>query len=149
MKSTLKAAFLLMAFVANLRAAEAPLVEAAMRGDIAQVRALLGRKTDVNTLSVDGGTALHVAVERENAPMVELLLRSGANAKAANRYGVTPLYIAAIHSNGPIIEKNMVAGADPNTPIPDGETVMMTAAHTGKYEELKDLIPGEPNDRAL
>ena len=82
MKSPLKAAFLLIALAANLVAAEAPLVEAARRGDIAQVRAMLGRKVDANTLSVDGGTALHFAVQREDAPMVDLLLRSGANAKA-------------------------------------------------------------------
>ena len=31
-----------------------------------------------------------LAVQREDAPMVDLLLRSGANAKAVNRYGVTP-----------------------------------------------------------
>ena len=76
------------------------------RGDIAQVRAMLVRKVDANTLSVDGGTALHFAVQREDAPMVDLLLRSGATAKAANRYGVTPLYIAALNSNASTLKSS-------------------------------------------
>ena len=149
MKSPLKAAFLLISFALNLAAAETPLVEAARRGDIAQVRALLGRKIDANTLSVDGGTALHIAVQREDVPMVDLLLRSGANAKTVNRYGVAPLYVAAINSNGPIVEKLLIAGADPNTTMPDGETVLMTAARTGKVEALKVLIARGANIRAL
>jgi uncharacterized protein len=149
MKSTLKAAFLLITCVLNLAAAEVPLVGAARRGDMAQVRALLGRKIDANSLSVDGGTALHIAVQREDVPMVDLLLRSGANAKAVNRYGVTPLYIAAINSNGPIVEKLLIAGADPNTTMPDGETVLMTAARTGKLEALKVLIARGANILAV
>jgi len=148
MKSPLKAAFLLIALAANLIAAEAPLVEAARRGDIAQVRTMLGRKVDANTLSVDGGTALHFAVQREDAPMVDLLLRSGANAKATNRYGVTPLYIAALNSNAPIVEKLLSAGADPNSAMPDGETVLMTAARTGKADVLKLLIARGADIRA-
>ena len=149
MKSPLKAAVLLIAFGANLAAADPPLVEAARRGDIAQARALLARKTDANTLSVDGGTALHAAVQREDAQMVDLLLRAGADAKTANRYGVTPIYIAAIHSNGAIIERLLIAGANPNTAMPDGETVLMTAARTGKVEALKVLIARGANIRAL
>ena len=99
MKRSLGAAFLLVAIAVNLIAAEAPLLDAARRGDLVQVRALLGRNVDVNTRSTNGGTALHVAVEQDNAPMVDLLLRSGANVRASNRYGVTPLYLAALNSN--------------------------------------------------
>jgi ankyrin repeat protein len=140
MKSPAKAAFILLAFAANLMAAEAPLLDAAKSGDIAQVRALLGRKADVNTVAVDGGTALHAATQRNDAPMVDLLLRSGANPNAGNRYGVTPIYIAALNSNAAIVEKLLSAGANPNASLPDGETILMTAARTGKVEVLKVLI---------
>src|SRR5688572_20020582 len=140
MARPLSVLFLVIALAANLGAADAPLVDAARRGDIAQVRALLGRNVDANTPSVDGGTALHLAVQRDDAPMVDLLLRSGANAKAANRYGVTPLYIAAVNGNAAILEKLLIAGADPNTTMADGETVLMTTARTGKVDALKVLI---------
>ena len=148
MKRLLGAAFLLVAIVTNLVAAEAPLLDAARRGDLVQVRALLARNADVNSRSMDGGTALHLAVEQENAPMVDLLLRSGANARASNRYGVTPLYIATVNSNAAIIERLVSAGADPNTAMADGETVLMTAARTGKVEALKVLIARGANVRA-
>ena len=140
MKGPLGAALLLLAVAANLAAADAPLVEAARRGDIAQVRTLLGRNADANSRSVDGGTALHIAVQRDDVPMVDLLLRSGATAGAANRYGVTPLYVAALNGNVAIIERLLTAGADPNTAMAEGETVLMTAARTGKVEALKVLI---------
>jgi ankyrin repeat protein len=148
MRILLSVVFLLIALAASAAAAEAPLLDAARRGDIAQVRTLLGRNTDANTRSMDGGTALHLAVEREDAAMVDLLLRSGANAKAANRYGITPLYIAAINSNGAIIEKLLNAGADANTTMPDGETVLMTAARTGKVDALKVLVARGADVRA-
>ena len=148
MRRLLSATFLIAAVAANLTAAEAPLLDAARRGDIAQVRALLGRNADVQAPSVDGGTALHLAVEREDAAMVDLLLRSGANAKAVNRYGVSPLYIASVRGNGPIIEKLLNAGSNPNTAMPGGETVLMTAARTGKVDALKILIARGADIRA-
>lgn len=148
MKSPAKAAFILFILAANLMAAEAPLVDAAKNGDIAQVRTLLGRKADVNAVAVDGRTPLHWATEREDAPMVDLLLRSGANPNAANRYGVTPLYIAALNSNAAIVERLLSAGASPNTSMPDGETVLMTAARTGKAEVLKLLVARGADIRA-
>jgi ankyrin repeat protein len=97
---------------------------------------------------MDGGTALHLAVEQDNTPMVDLLLRAGANVRAVNRYGVTPLYIAALNSNAAIIDRLLGAGADPNTALADGETVLMTAARTGKVEALKVLIARGADVRA-
>ena len=63
--------------------------------------------------------------------MVELLLRAGANVKAANRYGVTPLSLACTNGNGALVERLLEAGADPNLALPGGETPLMTAARTG------------------
>jgi uncharacterized protein len=71
---------------------------------------------------------------------VQLLLRSGANAKAANRYGVTPLSLAAINGNPALVDLLIKAGADPNAALPDGETILMTAARTGNSEIVKALI---------
>jgi ankyrin repeat protein len=141
-------ALLLIGFVAPLIAADAPMIEAARRGDIARVRSLLSQKADVNEVAVDGATALHLAVQREDAPMVDLLLRSGANVKAANRYGVTPLYIATLNGNASLLERLLDAGADPNATMPDGEPLLMTAARTGKVEALEKLIARGADVRA-
>ena len=130
----------MMAIAGTLAAADAPLLEAVKRGDVAQARALLGKDTDANTRSADGSTALHLAVQRDDAAMVDLLLRSGASAKAVNRYGVSPLYIASVNGNVGIVERLLSAGAEPNTAMPDGETLLMTAARTGNVGVLKTLI---------
>jgi ankyrin repeat protein len=45
-----------------------------------------------------------------------------------------------LNSNGAIVEKLLSAGANPNTSMPEGETVLMTAARTGNVEVLKLLI---------
>lgn len=115
------------------------LVEAAKQGDAATLRALV-KQGDVNAPEADGSTALHWAAHRENLEAVDLLLRAGANARAANRYGVTPLSIAAIGGNAAIIERLITAGADPNAALPGGETPLMTAARTGKADVIRALI---------
>ena len=45
-----------------------------MRGDRAAVRAALARKADVNAAQIDGSTALHWAVERDDLDMADLLI---------------------------------------------------------------------------
>ena len=59
------------------RAAEAPVAAAAMREDLAEVRALMSRGADVNAAQGDGMTALHWAAERGNAELTALLLTVG------------------------------------------------------------------------
>src|SRR5262249_44424781 len=50
------------------------------------------------------------------------------------------LTLAALNGNAGIIEVLIKAGADPNAALPDGETVLMTAARTGKADGVKALI---------
>jgi ankyrin repeat protein len=135
-------------FISIDAAGQIPLVDAAKRGDAAQVKSLLGRKADVNATAADGASALHWAVQREDAPMVDSLLRSGANVKAMNRYGVAPISIAATNGNGPIVEMLLNAGADPNTTMAGGETALMTAARTGKVDAVRALLAKGANVRA-
>jgi ankyrin repeat protein len=109
-------------------------------GALALLTAFSLMSGDVNAPQIDGTTALHLAVNRDDLETVDLLLRSGANVKAANRYGVTPLSLACTNGNGAIVEGLLKAGADPNTTLPGGETALMTAARTGKVEAVKALL---------
>ena len=115
-------------------------VDVAKTADIQTLRRLIDERTDVNDPDVDGTTALHWAVHRDDMNAVDLLLGAGASASAANRYGVTPLTLACINGNAPIVDHLLKAGADPNTKSADGETALMTASRTGATEIVKLLV---------
>src|SRR5687767_9576122 len=51
-------------------AAGSPLIEAVKRQDAAAVRQLLAKRADVNATDADGSTALHWAVQRNDAELV-------------------------------------------------------------------------------
>ena len=81
----------------------AAVADAAERRDTAAVRTLLQTGADVNAAQVDGTTALHWAVDHDDAETVTLLLRARANANAVNRYGVPPLALASTNGNAAIV----------------------------------------------
>ena len=116
------------------------LADAAEKMDRTRIRALLQQRVDVNTPQIDGMTALHWAAYQDDLETEELLVRAGANVKAANRYGVTPLSLACTNGNGAMVELLLQAGADPNTALPGGETALMTAARVGKPGPVKALL---------
>ena len=101
----------------------------------------LARKADVNAPQIDGSTALHWAVERDDLEMADLLLRAGARVSARTREGVTPLQLAAINGSAAMIDRLLKAGADPNAPLtPARDTALMMAARTGKTDAIRVLV---------
>ena len=138
--------------VATLQASETlpPLIAAVKRGDHATVQALLrlpaaasakaGDRAEVNRPQADGTTALHWAVQSNDGELVDLLLRAGADVKAANRYGISPITLAATNGSAAIVGALLKAGADPNTTTEGGEPVLLTAARSGSVEAVMRLI---------
>jgi ankyrin repeat protein len=120
--------------------AATPLINAVKTADKTAMRTLLDQRVDVNAPEADGSTALHWAADGDEPEVVELLVRAGANVKAANRYGVTPLWLAGMNGSAVVIEMLLKAGADANTVLPEGETVLMTAARTGKIDAVNVLL---------
>jgi ankyrin repeat protein len=122
-------------------AAGATVADAAMRGDRDAIRTALARKADVNAPQVDGSTALHWAVERDDLETADLLIRAGARVTAATREGVTPLQLAAINGSAAMLTRLLKAGVDPNTPLSTAaDTALMMAARTGKVEAIRVLL---------
>jgi len=119
---------------------DARLVQAVKTGNRTAALSLIQQKVDVNAPEMDGTTALHWAVRRDDAEMADRLLRAGADPKAANRYGVTPLYLAAVNGSAPMIEKLLKAGADANSVGTEGETTLMTVARTGAVDAARVLL---------
>jgi ankyrin repeat protein len=124
--------------------ATTPLVEAVKRGDHDAVRRLLrgggAVKTVVNATEADGMSALHWAVQGGDIETTTLLLRAGADPKAANRYGVRPLTLAATNGDARMVAALLAAGADAKGTGPDGEPVVMTAARTGDPDTIRQLL---------
>src|SRR5712691_4354627 len=90
------AAALVMCVAGAARAAgRSDVADAVMKGDKAALRTLLQQKADVNAAQIDGATALHWAVYRNDLEAADLLIRAGVNVDTANREGVTPLAMAS------------------------------------------------------
>src|SRR5580704_17779724 len=96
-------------------AADSRVADAAARGDIAAVRALLKQGVDPNGAQGDGSTALHWAAMNSNREMAGLLIAAKANVKAETRLaGITPLFLAAKDGASGIVADLLKAGADVN-----------------------------------
>ena len=132
---------LLLLGAATAHAATAEVADAAMRGDRPALRAALARGANVNLPQVDGTTALHWAVERDDPEMVDALLRAGAQVSARTREGVLPLQLAAINGSAAALDRLIKAGADANAALtPAGDTAVMMAARTGAAAGLRVLV---------
>jgi ankyrin repeat protein len=121
-------------------AAASDVADAVMNGDMAALRTLLQQNADVNEPQVDGATALHWAVYRDNLDAAGLLLGAGASVGAANRFGVTPLQMATTYGNAPMVERLIQAGADARQRGPNGETMLMFAARNGNPAVVRQML---------
>jgi uncharacterized protein len=130
----------LVGLFAAMAAAADSVADAVQRQDIIATHALLDQHADVNATLADGSTALLWAAHWDDAALVDLLLRAGANPKTVNRYGISPLLEACMNGDTAIIEALLKAGADPDTAQPEGETALMTASRTGNTDAVKLLL---------
>jgi hypothetical protein len=126
----------------ELRQAQPPLVAAAERDDLTEVRRLLESGTPVNASnSILGRTALLAAAGQGYVEVVRLLLERGADVNARSG-GWTPLPLAL--ANGVISEvpELLIAhGADVNAREPDLQsTVLMMAATAGELGLVRALL---------
>lgn len=115
------------------------LMAAAKRGDRAAVSRLL-RTVKVNTRAGDGSTALAWATYADDAPLVDQLLRAGADPNLLNDYGVGPLALACGNGNDALVQRLLTAGARPNVPRASGETPLMTCASHGAVGGVRALL---------
>src|SRR6266850_2236617 len=114
-----------------LGAGRSDIADAAMKGDKTAIRTLIQQKADVNAPQVDGATALHWAVYRDDPEAADLLIKAGAKIDAASREGITPLHMASLYGSLPIMERLLKAGADAKQKGPVGETMLMLASRNG------------------
>ena len=78
---------------------------AALNNEVAMARWLIGRGANVNVVDKLGMTPLlwAAAMDFADPAMIELLLKSGANADARNRDGLTALDLARTYGHTEVI----------------------------------------------
>jgi len=122
-------------------AADAPVADAAMNGQVETVRALLADGADVNAAQGDGMTALHWAAFQDDHTLAQLLLEAEADVAAATRVGaITPLSLAASNGSTAMIEVLVAAKASVNIPTTTGATPLMAAATSGSVDAVQVLL---------
>ncbi len=116
--------------------------DAAERGDIAAVKALLKDGADANAAQGDGMSALHWAAERGDAALAEVLIVAGANIQAQTRIGqYTPLHLAGKSGSAAVATALLKAGADVNVRSTNsGVTPLHMAASSGNAATVTVLI---------
>lgn len=90
------------------------LIDAAGRGDLARVKALLAEGADVNARDEMGVTPLMQASLAGNTDVVRFLLDKGADLNRQNKIGMTALTAAASGGKFEIVKLLLASGADLN-----------------------------------
>ena len=123
---------------------DSPVADAAMRGDLDQVRELLRSGADVNAPQSDGVTALHWAADNGDAALAGVLIYAGANLAPLTRNDAyTPMHMAARGGHAEVLAVLLEAGADPGVATSrTGVTPMHLAAKAGSGEALRALAAG-------
>jgi ankyrin repeat protein len=138
-----------IAWVAVLAAdGQSLVVDAAKRGDVAALKALVQKGADVNTAEPDGTTALHWASYRDDVKSADLLIHAGARVNAANDLGATPLWTAAQNGSDAMVRRLLTAGANPNAQLLAGETPVMVASRGGNAAVVEQLLAKGANVNA-
>lgn len=128
---------------------EAPIADAAQRGDVDAVRTLVRSGADVNEAQGDGMTALHWAADRGDVELARVLLYAGANPEAGTRIGrYTPLHLAARQGRHDVALLLMEEGANPMARTTNsGVTPLHLAAAAGDAGVLATMLEhgGDPS----
>ncbi len=130
---------------------EAPVADAAMRGDAEAVRTLLEQGGDPDAAQGDGMTALHWAAERGDEEVALLLIEAGADLDPVTRLGAyTPTHLAARAGNTVILRALLGGGAAPSSATTTGSvTPLHFAAAAADPAAALTLLEhgGDPNAR--
>ncbi|XP_049796062.1 ankyrin repeat domain-containing protein 65-like [Schistocerca nitens] len=115
------------------------LIEAAKKGAVEEVRALLAAGAVVGARDGVGWTALHWAAWRDHAAVVRLLLSAASDPNARDQWGQTPLHLAAQDGHAEAAAALLQAGADRGAADEDGDTPLDFARRQNRQQLVEML----------
>ncbi|XP_049770202.1 uncharacterized protein LOC126108885 [Schistocerca cancellata] len=113
--------------------------DAAAKGAVEEVRALLAAGADVAARGVGECTALHCAVEGCHAAVVRLLLSAASDPNAKNMCWETPLHVAVLRGHTEVVAALLEAGADRGLRTQGGRTPLDFARRYNHHEIVEML----------
>ena len=90
-------------------------------------------------MSADGTPPLSLAAQEGHHQVVELLLTSGADKKAARNDGRTPMWQASYFGHHHIVELLLAARVDKNAPDNEGYTSIYVASQRGLLDKTLSI----------
>ena len=85
-------------------------------------------------------TALHCAVERKHADVVQVLIDAGADIETKNVQGCSPLHLASISGELTTVKMLVEAGADVRATDTGRDTCLTLAAYYGHTDTVRYLV---------
>jgi hypothetical protein len=114
-----------------------PLMEAAWRGDVAIVTALLEAGARRDVCNHDGNNALWLGCVSNKPELVTMLAQAGVDIDHVNATGATSLMYAASSSKPDIVRVLLALGADPSIQTQDDFTAMDMAGSLACLQLLR------------
>jgi len=93
----------------------------------------------------DGVTPLFISSLKGHLPVVECLIKHGADVNQARNDGVTPLLVSSQEGNLPVVQYLIKHGADVNRGNNDGTTPLSMAIYKKHSEVAKFLMRQNAN----
>ncbi|MCU0924108.1 MAG: ankyrin repeat domain-containing protein, partial [Burkholderiaceae bacterium] len=124
------------------------LFEAAQRGDLTRVGALLEAKADINAKDSFGFTALMYASLKGHVPVVGALLEAKADANAEDINGQTALMWASRTGHVAVVRALLEAKTDANAKSDDNVKALWLASQEGHAEVVRALLEAKTDANA-
>ncbi|MBL8384263.1 MAG: ankyrin repeat domain-containing protein [Burkholderiales bacterium] len=128
------------AFAPDDETAARRLIAAVEAGDIGALRRLLDAHGRPSARTLDGETALAVAVRREAFEIARLLLARGADPNLRDAAGQTPLMMTVLNENRWLARLLLRHGADPDLGDAAGQTPLVTAIRFDRTLAARELL---------
>jgi hypothetical protein len=115
------------------------LIDAAVSGDVTEVRRMVAAGADVNELNEYGNSALHLIALGGTVEMVKALVELGADKNALGVGGGTPLHVAAMGGKVETVKLLAQLGAEPGVKNVHEETPLQMSVRLGHHQMAQVL----------